>query len=112
MDTLYCHRNFSKDPHFVASETKFVTLQVSHLQSKIPNQIVVQQRGCWSGEMRGHQTWERSPFDAKNVFFFIVSIFIGHCWFMVNIFGLVMHFSVLNLCRMSSFKSCITEFVN
>ena len=110
MDTLYCHCNFSKDPHFVASETKFVTLQVSHLQSKIPNQSVVQQRGCWSGEMRGHQTRERSPFDGRKKC--IPFHRCRHCWFMVNIFGFVMHFSVLNLCRMSSFKSCITEFVN
>ena len=98
MDTLYTHRNFAEDPHFETRKTKLLTLQVRHFESKGSHQVVVQQGGGGSGEVRGHQAGERSSFHAEDVFFFIISIFVHHCWFIVNILCFVLH---LNFCSRS-----------
>ena len=82
MDTLYSQGDFTKDAHFETCITELLTLQVSHLQSEGPHQVVVEQGGGGGGEVRGHQAGERSSFDAEDIFFFLVAILVTHCWFM------------------------------
>ena len=86
MNTLNGQANLSKDPHFETRVTKLLTLQVRHFESEGSHQVVVQQGGGGCGEVRGHQAGERSSFHAEDVFFFIVSIFVHHCWFIVKVF--------------------------
>ena len=88
MDTLHSQGDFTKDAHFETCITEFLTLQISHLQSEGPHQVVVEQGGRGGGEVRGHQAGERSSFDAENIFFFLVAVFVTHCWFM----GFCFHF--------------------
>ena len=93
--------------------TELLTLQVSHLQSEGPHQVVVEQGGGGGGEVGGYQAGERSSFYTKNEFFFFVAILIAHCWFVVNIFHFRLHCStVLSLCRIVFYQSCNTELVN
>ena len=53
MDTLYSQGDFTKDAHFETCITELLTLQVSHLQSEGPHQVVVEQGGGGGGEVRG-----------------------------------------------------------
>ena len=88
MDTLHTHGNLAEYPHFESSITKFLALQVRHFKSEGPYQVIVQQGGGGSGEVRGHQAWERSSFNTKDKFFFFVSILVKHGWFI----GFSFHF--------------------
>ena len=91
MNALSCHRNLTEDPHFETRVAKFVTLEVSHLEAQGPHQVVVEQGGGGRGEVWGYQAGERSSFHAKDKFFFIVAIFIIHCWFLGNVLCFVLH---------------------
>ena len=99
MNALHRHSNLAEDPHFKTRVAEFVTLEVSHLEAQGPHQVVVEQGGGRGGEVRGYQAGKRSSFHAKNEFFFIVAIFVSHCWFIVNILCFVLH---RNFCS----KSC------
>ena len=91
MNTLSGKTYFAEDPHFESRVAEFLALKVCHLEAQGPHQVVVEQGGGGGGEVRGHQAGERSSFHAKNEFFFIVAIFVSHCWFIVNILCFVLH---------------------
>ena len=81
MDTLYGNTYFAKDPHFEPRVAELLTLQVRHFETKGPHQVVVQQGGGGSREVRGHQAGERSSFDTKDKFLFFIAVLVKHCWF-------------------------------
>ena len=91
MNALDGNSNLAKDPQFKPRVAEFVTLEIRHLETQGPHQVVVEQGGGGRGEVRGHQAGEWSSFHAKDKFFFIVAIFIVHCWFLGNILGFVLH---------------------
>ena len=91
MDTLCSNTDFAEDPHFESRVAEFLALKVCHLEAQGPHQVVVEQGGGRGGEVRGHQAGERSSFHAKDKFFFIVAIFIIHCWFLGNVLCFVLH---------------------
>ena len=91
MNALDGHSNLAKDPHFKPRVAKFVTLEVSHLEAQGPHQVVVEQGGGGGRDVRGDKAGERSSFHAKDKFFFIVAIFIIHCWFLGNVLCFVLH---------------------
>ena len=86
MDTLNGYSNLAEDPHFKSRITELLTLKVRHLKTKGPHQVVVEQGGGGGGEVRGHQAGERSSFHAEDILFFVVSILVHHCWFIVKVF--------------------------
>ena len=97
MDTLNGYSNLAEDPHFKARIAELLTLKVRHLETEGPHQVVVEQGGGGGGEVRGHQAGERSSFHGKDIFLFIVSVLVAHCWFISFSFHFELILSNLDL---------------
>ena len=79
--TLHGCRDLTEGPHLEAGVAELAALQVGHLEAEAPHQLVVDQGGSGSREMRGCETRERSPLDTEHVLLFIVGILLECCWF-------------------------------
>ena len=74
MYTLDSEGNFAQYSHFEASITKFLTLEISHLETCVSHQVVINERSCRSRQMGRHQAWERSPLHAEDIFFLLIGV--------------------------------------
>ena len=79
--TLHGCRDLTQGPHLEARVAELAALQVGHLEAEAPHQLVVDQGGGGSREMRGCETRERSPLDTEHILLFIVGILVECCWF-------------------------------
>ena len=80
MDGLHSDGDFAKDPKLVSGEEKLGVLQVCHLDSEVPHQVVVDQGRGGCGQVWGHQTSKGSSFDTKDELFVIISIPVARGW--------------------------------
>ena len=86
--TLHGCRDLTEGPHLEAGVAELAALQVGHLEAEAPHQLVVDQGGGGSREVRGCETRKRPTFDAEYIFLFIIRILVKSCWFSFHFWDL------------------------
>ena len=79
--TLHGCRDLTQGPHLEARVAELAALQVGHLEAEAPHQLVVNQGGGGSREMRGCETRKRPPLTTEHIFLLLICILVKCCWF-------------------------------
>jgi len=74
MDGLGGEADLAEDPELVPAVGELGVLQVSHLDAKVPHEVVVNQGGGWCWQVWGHEASKGSSFDTKDELFILVGV--------------------------------------
>ena len=73
MDSLRGEADLAEDPQLVPAVGELGVLQVSHLDAKVPHNVIIQ-GGGWCWQVGGHEASKGSSFVTKDELFILVSV--------------------------------------